>query len=299
MARTKQTARRSTGGLAPRAFGSSPTTQSVVADIYQNTKTRCIAVEGEVEMQVDPDMSHLSLELRREAKDAGDALDLLLDSLARTREIARTIGLSEDDVITDSVSFHQRKINNDDDESDDEEEEEEEEEKKKGKSKDEYVHQATVVVRIVLEGETVRHFNEVMIQFLANGMKSHSPPVYERSDLNECRAVARKDATQNAIARATAILSGLNDSTIKLGAPLTINDVQIDVSDDASGSFNYCSIFNMTPSKAMGAEEDEKTEERVKRARTDRLQRAIGPLFVAPQLTVAARVQVIFEVVNA
>ena len=111
MARTRQTARRSTGGRAPRAnFGqsSSGDNQSSLVQIFTATSTRTIAVDGEDEIEVDPDTVRMSFQISEERRDSMEAIQAVLMRLSEARAKLDSVGVSKDSITSDSVSMRQR-----------------------------------------------------------------------------------------------------------------------------------------------------------------------------------------------
>ena len=112
MARTKQTARRSTGGIAPRSyFGQSSSggdNQSSLVQIFTATSTRTIAVDGEDEIEVDPDTVRMSFQISEERRDSMEAIQSVLTRLSEARAKLDSVGVSKDSITSDSVSMRQR-----------------------------------------------------------------------------------------------------------------------------------------------------------------------------------------------
>lgn len=113
MARTKQTARRSTGGRAPRSsFGQSSTgdNQSSLVQIFTATSTRTIAVDGEDEIEVDPDTVRMSFQISEERRDSMEAIQAVLTRLSEARAKLDSVGVSKESITSDSVSMRQRSV---------------------------------------------------------------------------------------------------------------------------------------------------------------------------------------------
>ena len=69
------------------------------------------------------------------------------------------------------------------------------------------------------------------------GLFSHEAPLYEVSDLTEHRHEARANAVRNAKEKAEVMIDALGDPRLTLGFPITVNDIPLDVQDDASSGF--------------------------------------------------------------
>lgn len=109
MARTKQTARRSTGGRAPswgQSFGGD--NQSSLVQIFTTTSTRTIAVDGEDEIEVDPDTVRMSFQISEERRDSMEAIQAVLTRLSEARAKLESVGVSKDSITSDSVSMRTR-----------------------------------------------------------------------------------------------------------------------------------------------------------------------------------------------
>lgn len=297
MARTKQTARRSTGGPAPRSFGRESNTTSAT-NLFASNNTRSISVVGEVELEVEPDLVKLSFRVSETAADTQTALDGVLSKVGKAREVAKKSGVPNNNVCADSVSIKEFLIDNDDDEDDEESVGGKDKKKKKVKNVE-----VTIILRIRLEGPSVASFNNLMIDMMELHLQSHNPPVYDVSTLTDHRQSARKAAVQNAKAKAQLILSSLDDPTVSLGPPIVIEDIQVDNEDDATDGFSFSHSYSspLLTSRGFGgsmrpASPVDDAPPPLKKARLEELQRVAGELFVIPKIRVISHVKTVFEI---
>jgi uncharacterized protein YggE len=258
MARTRQTARQSAGGRAPRrqisgygggGFGSSENaSQSTLVTVFNSTQTRTIAVTGEDEFDVDVDIVTLSFKLVEEDLDYQQAIASTLSSLDHLRSTLQQIGVSNVDISSDAMSLRQRLGRMKDGEVVEEDSDEEEPERASSfgpggmhrnnnnkRKKAEVgtkvtVYMPTIILRVRLSAETIPLFPRIMFTVLQMGVPNYEAPVYEVSTLTDHRHEARENAIINAQEKAAAILGSL-DSGVCVGRPVTINDIHVDTMD--------------------------------------------------------------------
>eukprot|EP00121_Abeoforma_whisleri_P002182 Awhi_evm1s1954 len=257
MARTKQTARKSTSGTAPRRQyfkdndDKPKVTQKTLVDIYNSTETRTIAVEGSDEFTVDPDLVNLSFDINEESQDYQEAIMMTLRSLDEAKKEVLALDISNEQVSCDSLCVSDRVVilKNGvevDEEFDDDGEVVEDPAKIKPR----------IILRVCLEGEDVKLFGKLMLKFVHLGIPNYQAPLYETSMLTEHRNKARENAIKNAQEKARIILSSieinraLNDTTVmtttdqeqpttlSIGMPIAINDIHCDIEDDSCSSFS-------------------------------------------------------------
>lgn len=302
MARTRQTARRSTGGPAPR-FGqcvsASESSESQQVEIFTHTNVRTIAVTGSVDMEVNPDIVRVSFEIAGTGADTDAAMSQAVPRLAKARELATACGIDNQSIFSDSVRINEVV--------------EYEDGASAGRSsfgardptkviKNRYV-KVTTVLRISLEGSNVSLFNSLMLAFTDYGLQTYDAPVYDTSMITEYRQQARQDAVLNAKAKAEVLVAALGDSSVTLGSPILIRDIQVDVTSDAESSFNGLGLsFGPTVVQSTGEElsdSEESQAPKVKKPRLDELQKVTGDLFVVPPIIIGAQVKIIFELKTA
>jgi len=341
MPRTRQTARKSTGGRAPRRqlatragyFGASDdTSQSTLVEIYNTTRTRTIAVDGQDEFEVPPDLVNLSFDISEEAVDYQEAIQLTLASLDACRNKALAMGIPNESMSCDSMSVSERvKIMQDGVEVEDDGEEEEEEDddfarpvssksrKRAGQSvggppakkaaveegegevpkkiKEKIrvtVYIPRIILRMRLEEDTLKLFGRLMFTVLQMGVPNFEAPMYETTELTAHRHKARDNAIINAKDKATIILDGIDDSSLCLGDPITVNDIHCDVQDDSLQSFTG----SHTPwFLSYGKKKSSHTGDIA--PISDSLLARMDDLFVIPPLRIIARIKVIFEITKS
>ena len=111
MARTRQTARGSTGGRAPSfPRNSDRDNQSLLVQIFTTTSTRTIAVDGEDEQEVEPDIIRMSFQISEERRDSMEAIQAALLKLSEARIKLEAVGVSKDSITSDSVSMRERSV---------------------------------------------------------------------------------------------------------------------------------------------------------------------------------------------
>ena len=95
MARTRQTARRSTGGMAPRMYMNSSSSGANIREqmtTYNETKTRTIEVIGEAEFDVAPDEVKLTFKIKEKAYKVEEALQAAVEKLGAVRDALSGLG---------------------------------------------------------------------------------------------------------------------------------------------------------------------------------------------------------------
>ena len=117
MARTKQTARQSTGGKAPRQVisggrsgGFDDTNQSTLVELYNATQTRTIAVTGTDEFDVEVDVVSMSFKIMEEDLDYQKAIVSCLSSLDFVRNAIKGLGVSNDAISSDALRVNKRHV---------------------------------------------------------------------------------------------------------------------------------------------------------------------------------------------
>lgn len=253
MARTRQTARRSTGGgmmgqrhqqavfINPTTGGSEHFGRQV--DVFQERGSRTILVEGTAESAEKPNVIHLSFLIVEAADTIQAGIVKVGRVIAQVRKVASSLGVPNEQVFSDSISSQKIREqvgyyekNNDDDDED----------FRIVETKISF--KVKSVVRIVLEGndELEKTFSRLCFELMTKlGLRSHQAPVYELDNINEIRNAARKDAMENAKGKAVAILEALSDETVSLGSPIAVTDVPCSLQDDAEDSFlgNWGSVL--------------------------------------------------------
>ncbi len=263
-----------------------------MTEIYNNTGSRTIAVDGEDEFDVVPDLVKLSFEIKEERLDYQDAINMVLVKLSEARAKVIATGVSNDFISSDSLSVREREVNPLDANG-----------KKKKKDELGTLYLATIIMRVRLEGETVSQFGELMIQLTAMGLISFEAPTYETSELTALRNEAREHAVINAREKAEIMVNGLGSEHLKLGKPISIFMVPVDISDDSDESFtgNSRSWF-LAPRRLsastnrFGYDEPEPEESASKALLLDKLKHHVNDLFVMPPITIKACVSIVFEI---
>ena len=317
MSRTRQTARLSTGGRAPRrqlattGFGSSyrPTSQDTLVGIYNQQRTRTIALDGTDEFEVDPDLINLSYLISTEEDSYQGAIRVVLSKLDEVRGKIFEMGIPNESVSCDSLSINERiailqdgvEVVASDDQSDDDSDSSDQRRKKKKKKGEKEkvkvkVYIPKIVIRVGLEGETVKLFGTLMFTLLQMGLVNFEAPVYESTELTQYRNQARENAINNATERAILIINGLKDDSISLGKPLTINDINCAIEDDSLEAFTGNSLTPWFLNAPVG--EKKISEAKSTPLFSDDIASRMNDLFVIPKIRIIARIQVIFEIVG-
>jgi len=262
MARTRQTARRSTGGRAPRrqlatqAARRSYSCNDNLSTGNENMKhqmnlykesggdQRTIIVEGQSELLEPPNLVYLSFKTTSADNDTLQcAIRNCMAKMSSIRSIAADYGVSHENVTSDSIGSKSKRIEYgkyvkkpDDDEST---------EWKVFKTKVKY--QAESVVRIMLEADDDDDIGSKIsalyskvcysIMIHDDNIVMQEAPRYELSDITRLRNDARRSACENAKEKATFIIDALDDDSVKLGNPVCFTDIHCDLKDDAEESF--------------------------------------------------------------
>ena len=154
-----------------------------------------------------------------------------------------------------------------------------------------------IVIRIRLENETIKLFGTLMFTLLQMGLVNFEAPIYESTELTQYRNKARENAIINAEERAHLIISSLNDESVSVGKPLTINDINCAVEDDSSEAFTGNSMtpwfLNAPVGKRKFAADSNLP------LFSDDMATRMNDLFVIPKIRISARIQVIFEIVGS
>ncbi len=321
MARTKQTARRSTGGSYRSAF------QNTEVIEVTPSAPRTIAVNGEAEFEVPPDLIALNFNIEESAADPLEATEAAIGKLGEIRKKLVELGVENQHISSDALVLQE--ISEEDEDSDEDDSPAfvrragggfvaapQTEKKKKKKASDVAVtYEAHIGVHIALEGETAALFGKVMITLLASGLQQAQNPVYDLVELTAFRNDARRDAMKNASEKAAVIVEGLQNPHITLGAPLVIRDLMVDLQVTAPSFGGIFSTFRslLTPRSTVMTTKPVGTNKKRKTAKEDEVAEATLPstdarmeallaqaeyLFVPPMVKVAARIQTLFELVE-
>lgn len=303
MVRTKQTARRSSGIRVPRrqlatrarsrfdysdsdGESTESNNQSLLVEIYNNGGARTIAVDGEDEFEVDPDIVRLSFKISEEHTDVQEAINNALSKLGEARQKFVEIGILNENISSDSLCVSERV-------------KAEVSPSGPGKRKREVnivTFTAIIILRLRLENDTMELFGRTMFSAMEMGLYSQKAPVYELSELTAHRNEARTNAIVNAREKAEVMLTGFGTPNISLEYPITINDIPVDISDDSASAFFGNSrpfLFAITK-KEDASDDDDDSVEKVSRPRLEKLKDRMNDLFVAPPIRVSAKVRVIF-----
>ena len=325
MARTKQTARRTTGSGYRASFQGTTEVIEVTP-----TGARTIAVNGEAEFEVPPDLIALNFNIEESAGDPLEATEAAIGKLGEIRKKLVELGVENQHISSDALVLQEIS----------EEDEDENppialpppprlsfptfptnappqsEKKKKKKASDVAVtYEAHIGVHIALEGETAALFGKVMITLLASGLQQAQNPVYDLVELTAFRNDARRDAMKNASEKAAVIVEGLQNPQITLGAPLVIRDLMVNLEVVAPSFGGIFSTFRtlLTPRSTVMTTKAVGTNKKRKTAKEDEVAEATPPstdarmeallaqaeyLFVPPMVKVAARIQTLFELVE-
>jgi len=281
-------------------------------NIFQETSTRTIAVEGQDTFEVDPDFIQLSFKVADSDPNFAQGLKHVLRLVAEARTVLLSLGVPPDQVCTDSVSSRKVEV-----------------EMKKHQTAVKF--DFSVVIRVILKDAkdkdetesvvissagssatdnqcTCHLFSSIMLRMLALGVTLAAAPVYELANITAYRNEARVAAVENAREKAELMAEVTNApgdennevvSKITLGAPVMVTDVPVDLGDDADSSFEYIgdhSIYrDIVAPKSSASDED--NEHRGKRARLDLVDLDISAdqLFQVSKVTVSAQVIVIFS----
>lgn len=325
MARTKQTARRSAGSVY----------RSTITEVIEVTPTggRTIAVNGEAEFEVSPDLIALNFNIEESAADPLEATEAAITKLGETRKKLIELGVENKHISSDALVLEEIREGDEDSDDDDDYNKPvfnrfgmpaaQPEKKRKKKASEDVVisYQARIGLHIALEGETAGLFGKVMITLLAAGLQQSQNPVYDLVELTAFRNDARRDAMKNATEKAAVIVEGLQNPRITLGAPLVIRDLMVDLEVAAPSFGGIFSTFRtlltprstMVTTKPVGANKKRKaggptaTTKEVDSAvasasstdaRMEALLAQAEYLFVPPMVKVAARIQTLFELVE-
>ena len=98
---------------------------------------------------------------------------------------------------------------------------------------------ATTILRVFIDGEGLAAlFGRVMLCMMEIGLCSFEAPTYTLSALTDHRNQARCNAVANAVEKAKLMVAALGEGAgVTLGRPISINDIPIDIEDDAADSF--------------------------------------------------------------
>lgn len=322
MARTKQTARLSTAFPRSRIGTSgSGDLQSTQVDIFKATGKRTIVVEGTSTFHVIPDLIFMSFLVEEIASTLAGGVQKAIAKIGEIRSILASCGVSNEDVSSDSIGtmVERTEYGN----------------MKKDKNGQTFHRTALIteykmqsVVRVCLEGErAAEQFGKVSLAVISSGIRSHGAPIYESTRITEQRNEARVDACANAKEKATKMLGALDG--VRLGPPLSVTDIHCDLKDDADNSFlgNFewhtpKRVIGPAPTKAEEEDDDNLDDETSfvnvpnKKARLEKSSDAkedgspdvnmassvdeslAEQIFVVPPITIAARVQIIFEILS-
>jgi len=332
MARTKQTARQSTGGRAPRQVLSSgwsdgDTSQSTLVELYNATQTRTIAVTGTDEFDVEVDIVSISFKIMEEDLDYQKAIVSCLSSLDFVRSKIKGLGISNDAISSDALRVNKRHVSmrngeivptpdSDDDDGpsssgfgfsgssqpqSSKRRKTEEKEKEKSETTNVVVYQPCIILRVQLTGEakTVPLFPRIMFTLLQMGIPNHESPIYDSSLITEHRHRARENAILNAHDKANNILTSL-DSDVCVGKPVTVNDIHVDPYDihQSDGISSYEGFHSHSRNSIVGLKRSSVTnpEDQVQLF-SDALLERVDELFVIPPIRIAGKIKVIFEII--
>ncbi len=281
----KQTARHTTQSVGVEKSGRE--------NLFARRKTRTLSVTGEGEFEVDPDIVNLSFRVSETARDISSALDAALAKAEKVRKLAQKYGFPNENIRSDAVRIEEfvteagEEVYNDED-------------GKKKKRKKVSSVAVIIILRVHLEGAAVASFNNLMIDTLQLSVESACPPSYSVSTLMELRQEARKAAIENAKAKAQLIFDGMEDPTVSLGAPISIEDISVSTRDDAFTHFPFSYLYSFsTPAKGVFAlPSREQPPHPLKKARLEELQRVVGDLFVIPKISIIAHIHAVFEIKN-
>jgi uncharacterized protein YggE len=331
MARTKQTARKSTGGKAPRQVikVSDETSQSTLVGVYNATQTRTISVTGTDEFDVDVDTVSMSYKIMEEDLDYQQAIVSTLSTLDFVRNIVKSLGVSNEFISSDALTVNQRTVTmrdgevvTDEDSDDDENpfplhqgsggllnnnnkrKKPDAKEKVQSEATIAIVFQPTIILRVQLNADTVSLFPRIMFKLLQIGIPNHMSPIYDSSILTQHKHSARENAILNAQEKANNILSSL-DSDVCVGKPVTVNDIHVDPydvheSDSLFRGFGAYSFGSRSRGnkKAQGLKKSSLTiADDQKHLFSDSLLERVDELFVIPPIRIAGKINCIFEIV--
>lgn len=304
MARTCQTARKSIGYKSYREY---ETSQESLFRLYENDKTRCIAVNGSDDLKIQPDLVKLFFDISEKSKDVTDAIECTMQKLGTARDRIVALGIPNESIFSDSIAVND--VNDAD--SDSEAMYGPDEDDDYGKNNNDPVHRATVVCRVQLEGETVSLFGKVMFAMSSLGVQCHHAPLYEITELTAHRNQSRENAIRNAAEKAGRMINALNNDSLQLGKPISVIDTHVDVDDDANESFamNFFSYWwrsrprsgskvnKRKRTQLSRSSEPKSTTEAVNRHElSGEAQARINELFVVPPIIVRSFVQIVFEI---
>ena len=306
MARTRQTARRSTGGLAPRRQFATMSSNNGFGDqqvqVWTETGTRTIVVEGTAELNHIPDIVHLSFLVSETADSIPEGIQTVLSKLSQVRKIAMDCGVPNSNVSSDSIGSTGKKTEYGYYEKDNS--------FKVTETKTQY--EVKSVVRICLDGSdgskaSSKLFSKLCFEILGSlGLRTYEAPMYDSSELTSLRHQARVDACENAKEKATKILGALNDPNVKIGRPVCIRDVHCDIDDDSHNSFDGNWTSWQTEREIV---DNQSASSPTKKARIEKSKEIENPLssldssiaehiFAVPPIKIAACVQAIFEIAD-
>lgn len=327
MARTKQTARISSGRMAPRRQLATLSTRSSIDDddvwrqqmeTFHKTGRRTIVVHGSAQSDEFPDIINLSFVVaENDAATAAEGVAAVVGRLRRVRVALTTeLGIPNNAVSSDSMSTKKRRTEygSYDDET--------HPEFVLRRERTSFVARSVVRVRLEngeINGEdddrvdVAESFGKVchLLTGRRFGLEMRTAPVYESSRINELRNAARRDACANAREKATALLEALRDDDATLGPPIVVSDLPVDLSDDSAESFlgwggggehdETCRVVlgpEESVDDAVGADAETAKSEGPEEGGEEKLdEEAVAQVFVVPTIRIAAYVRVIFEIV--
>ena len=255
MARTKQTARRSTGGCAPRRqlatraairtsfgngdeYGGEPQIKVFTSTNAVNSSSsssssgggggvRTIVVEGTAELQEVPDMVHLSFLISETDNETiQEGIQKVIKKISHVRHIATSeeFGIPNTDISSDSISSTGKRIETGYYYVDPKIKRKyniNEEDKKWITTSIKTVYEVKSVIRICLQGSELvqRVFSKLCYKIMVDvGLRTYAAPVYDLTDLTYHRNLARVAASENAKEKATKIVQALNNNNDENGS---------------------------------------------------------------------------------
>jgi len=324
------------------ASPSNPFAGNSQVSTFEKTGKRTIVVEGTAEFNQVPDIVHLSFLINETGGTLEEGIQKVLSKIATVRDIAAQCGLSNEKISSDSIGskakkteigYYYKPSDNDNNNNSNNRGVAADEVFRLCETKIEY--EVKSVVRLLLEGESVveQSFSKLLYLILSKaGLRTHEAPTYEISDIAARRNTARTEACENAKSKANSIVQALGDDTIQLGPPICLNDIFVNLTDDAEDSFlgNSWALWEtnrqIVPPPDNKTDNDDEEEEDVnmdvepsaKKAKTEDgidqessdaanattakpaptpLEDAvIDKIFVVPCIKIAARIEAIFEI---
>jgi uncharacterized protein YggE len=217
-------------------------TKALQGKIYLSYRQKTIAVEGEAQIEVVPDIVNTAFIAQHTSQDQTKAKREMLRILSLARSTAIECGIPASLVSSDSVQI-----------SEEVEDHDYSEQNGHTMRNDEDVrtrYTMLVVVRIKLDKTCIDRFGKLMSGMVAAGIPTYSPPVFETSELRAHRTAARSMAVANARDKAKSLLlDPLQEASL---VPIIITDNSNNSAVGGTGYFGGGGRTKQTARKSTG-----------------------------------------------